>query len=313
MSRRFRELEVEPLPEQRWRQIKGDVFDTLDRESAEPVVSSSRRWPWLVGSGVVAAAVVLAVVWTSGKRRAKPVDSSRVVTSESSTQLDFGGASFDVAPHSAVVLSGDDERGVLAVLERGKITCHVTPRKGRPPFVVRSGEVTVEVVGTVVSVQRTGDLAIVEVTRGTVRVRHRDKVDTVGAGQRWPAQTARASPTSPRKTTTKDPATKQPPPKPMVSKTKAPKRVRPRLSAKQRYQKAEALERSNPTAALALYRKVARRSGPWQSVALFAQARLQLELGNRSTARKLLKRYLQRFPDGSNAGDVSRLLKRLRK
>jgi hypothetical protein len=44
--------------------------------------------------------------------------------------------------------------------------------------------------------------------------------------------------------------------------------------------------------------------------ALFAQARLELERGNRAEGQRLLADYLARYPHGPNARDARRLLSR---
>ena len=49
-------------------------------------------------------------------------------------------------------------------------------------------------------------------------------------------------------------------------------------------------------------------SGPWAANALFAEARLSAERGQREAARALLSAYLNRFPDGRNAADARALL-----
>jgi TolA-binding protein len=84
-----------------------------------------------------------------------------------------------------------------------------------------------------------------------------------------------------------------------------------RQTSKQRYKAAERLEASDPAAAIAVYREVAEAGGPWAANALFAQARLELERGNRATAAHLLRRYLKRYPNGANRRDATVLLQRL--
>lgn len=77
---------------------------------------------------------------------------------------------------------------------------------------------------------------------------------------------------------------------------------------KQRYEKAARLEATEPLAAIAIYRELARGKSPWAATALFAQARLELDRGNRREATRLLRDYLQRHPSGNNAADARALL-----
>jgi hypothetical protein len=77
------------------------------------------------------------------------------------------------------------------------------------------------------------------------------------------------------------------------------------------YERAARMEASRPQAALAIYDQLAAGRGPWAANALFAQARLELELGHRERARRLLASYLARHPGGANAEDARQLLDRL--
>jgi outer membrane protein assembly factor BamD (BamD/ComL family) len=84
------------------------------------------------------------------------------------------------------------------------------------------------------------------------------------------------------------------------------------LGASERFRRAAALESTDPATALAEYAALAREEGPWGANALYAQARLELELGHTGRARTLLERYLARYPSGVNAEDARALLRRLR-
>lgn len=77
---------------------------------------------------------------------------------------------------------------------------------------------------------------------------------------------------------------------------------------KDRYEKAARLEATDPAAAIAIYRELARGKSPWAANALFAQARLELDRGHRREAARLLRAYLQRHPGGNNAADARALL-----
>jgi hypothetical protein len=81
---------------------------------------------------------------------------------------------------------------------------------------------------------------------------------------------------------------------------------------RERFQSASALEVRDPLAAARIYRELASGSGPWAANALFAEARLSAERGQREAARALLAAYLDRFPGGPNADDARALLIRLK-
>lgn len=75
---------------------------------------------------------------------------------------------------------------------------------------------------------------------------------------------------------------------------------------------AESLETREPGRAIELYAEIARGSTPWAANALFAQARLEIESGQRELGRTHLARYLLRYPDGANVEDARALLERSR-
>ena len=81
---------------------------------------------------------------------------------------------------------------------------------------------------------------------------------------------------------------------------------------RERFQSAAALEVRDPLAASRIYRELASGSGPWAANALFAEARLSAERGQRDAAQALLSSYLERFPGGPNADDARALLGRLK-
>jgi hypothetical protein len=75
------------------------------------------------------------------------------------------------------------------------------------------------------------------------------------------------------------------------------------------FERAARLEARDPKAALEMYRRVGAR-GPWAANALYGRARLELELGDTTRARRDLELYLRRYPEGANAADVRALLDR---
>jgi ferric-dicitrate binding protein FerR (iron transport regulator) len=340
-------LEVEPLGEARLSRIKRNVFDRLDTdpfagEAATPTVRS-----WFGQDRVVRALVAFAVfgaivgVYFSASPRAVPTGAnpSRIVTGSAPSHVMVGDNAVDVAPSSVLLASGNDEQGILLVLERGTVTCDVTPRLARPPFVVQAGSVRVRVVGTRFTVRREDDSARVEVTRGTVEVSAGADTIWVHPGEAWPKDTrstkdlgptpppenaaplrtieatdrplaapgARLAPLRPTGVTRfrdrqPEPSANPPPSPPPASEP----------SEQDLFEQAASHEKRDPNRAMALYEPLAERSGPWAANALFAQGRLASDLGHLVEARHLLEVYLMRYPLGRNADDARTLLDRQR-
>lgn len=351
-----KKIEVEPLSDARWSRIERGLFEKLDAEPVGvapppellPVVDVPRR-SWtapLAAASAIAAAIALVVgamrlFAPAGAPTVAVNNPSRIVTGASDSHLVLGENSLDVAPESALVVSGADDNGVLVVMDRGKVTYEVAPRKGRPPFVVQAGGVRVRVIGTRFTVARDGDSATVAVDHGVVEVTAQGRSVLVKAGESWPPSPATATTTTaaPSATTIAPPAsTAALAPRPSAK----PAPARPQLAAKndpsppstiigtfpasapddvtppappppspqQIFEQASKLERSDPARALALYRQLAAQGGAWGMNALFAAGRLEFDRGNRGAARQLLNEYLARYPRGPNAADARALLDR---
>lgn len=375
--------EIEPLGERSRARIERAVFDALDRGAASavrevprpligplgrfaerhrfffargPVTGRARQWPALGAWAALAVAAVVAIVLTTHRaedagRSAAP---ARIVTDESGARLSVGPNVLEVAPRSALLVTGTPDGEILVVLERGASRFEVAPRRGRPPFAVQAGDTRVEVVGTRFEVSREGDSARVRVEEGVVRVAAPGGSRTLSAGEAWPpdepAATRPASAAageaqtvpvtrrddSPRELTGTDPTSTPRVARPRREPARAEREpessvppahegigspVRgdepaaraapvPVPSSRERFESAAALERRDPDRALALYRELAAGSDAWAANALYAQARLELELGRRAAAKRLLAEYLRRFPRGPNAEDARELLAR---
>lgn len=312
---------VEPLSLKAWERVEVRLFERIERGELTPRASlASRALPhtplWLGAAALVAAASVLlwwrfeaapllvaqavsAAVHNSasappstltaspaldtGLARAEAAaELTRIVTTTAATATTIGEADVTLAAHSDVSFSGSDATGWLVQLERGQVDCHVAPRHGRPPFVVQAGDTSVSVVGTRFSVRREGSAVDVTVREGHVRVASGSLELVLGPGEQWPARLR-------------------------ASASRAP-RVSPSERASERFERAARLEASDPRRALRLYGDLARSRGPWSANALYAQARLEFERGALAKAQPLLLRYLQRHPNGVNAGDVRKLL-----
>ena len=227
-----KKIEVEPLSDARWSKIESSLFEKLEREQwvSEPLaeIAPVKRRSWKTAAvTLLAFAAALALVvggwraWGAGAGTgaapsgATASNPSRIVTGMSDSHLALGESSLDVAPESALVVSGDDARGLLVVLDRGKVSCEVAPRHGRPPFLVQAGGVRVRVIGTRFTVTRgEGDSARVEVAHGLVEVSARGETILLHDGESWPPVKSAAAPTA-TNTTTSDVAI--PPPAAVVS------------------------------------------------------------------------------------------------
>jgi hypothetical protein len=78
------------------------------------------------------------------------------------------------------------------------------------------------------------------------------------------------------------------------------------------FEEATRLERSDPGRASELFRSLETGRDSWAQIALYARGRLEASRGNRELGRRLLQRYLERFPAGSNAQDARAVLQRMR-
>jgi hypothetical protein len=166
--------------------------------------------------------------------------------------------------------------------------------------VVQAGATRVTVVGTRFSVQRAGAETRVSVTEGRVQVDSGGEHLLLGPGESWPKPGPSAAPPEPAEVEA-EPIEAEPP----AAHSKA------RAHAQQRFDRAARLESKDPRAALAIYHSLARGRGPWAANALYAEARLELELDHPKRAERLLRRYLSRHPRGLNAPDVRKLLERI--
>jgi ferric-dicitrate binding protein FerR (iron transport regulator) len=229
----------------------------------------------------------------------------------------LGDVALRLAAGTALVAAGDPSRGWLLVLEDGSVRVEVPERRDRPPLEVQAGPVRVQVVGTVFAVSReaASGRVRVHVDEGRVRVgnqaageRHLllpgQSYDTDGAG----ASTTAPPPTDPGSEAARG-ARQGPAGVAPSGSVAAPA---PASRDQSRFEAASRLEARQPDRALAAYRGLARGDGPWAANALYAAGRLAAEEGRSSLARRLLARYLRRFPAGPNAADARAVLDRVR-
>ncbi len=304
---------IEPLSDVAWSRIERAVWSELDAEPAPVATPVRRSWraAWIGGALAAAALIAVVVVRGAGDRAAGPGDGpSRIVTAEGATDLTFGDAQIRVAPRSAVVLAGTAEAGATIVIERGAVTFAVAPRVDRPPFVVHAGEVTVRVIGTRFGVERHDERARVWVDEGVVLVGAPGEHVTLHAGEQWPTATAAITPV-PAPLPSPGAAGAPRADEPEAPAAPRPDHPRPVTDPARLFAAASALEASDPVAALAAYRALARGTGAWAANALYAAGRLAAERGDTARARADLTAYLRRFPRGANASDAQQLLAHL--
>lgn len=323
---------VEPLSELSWRRVENQVFAALDRGADQPLPAEAspsetarRRWP--AAAAVLACAAAVALVFVLRELptgEPQTLRTSRIVTTAAASELSIGDADITVEPASALWVASQGDR-VEIVLERGSVDCAVAPRRERPPFVVRAGDIRVEVIGTAFAVTRHGDSARVEVFEGVVQVMGKGDVARVRAGESWPPHLAvkdEAAEGEDRAVERADRQRKRKRHRAHEHRARRPERdagerevrrseVDDAPSDQELYETAARLEASDADAAIAIYRRLAASSGPWSATALFAQARLESDRGRTEVAVRLLHRYLERHPSGSNAADARLLLQDL--
>jgi ferric-dicitrate binding protein FerR (iron transport regulator) len=227
------------------------------------------------------------------------LDGAHRITTNGPETFRIGDSELTLAQASELRVSGGDAQGWFLALDAGRIECHVLPRAERPPFVVIAGETRVSVVGTRFSVDQSPEGTAVAVDEGTVRVEAHGHTTELVAGESWTETTPPA-----RSGVESSAPILEPPRKAQVPEGTSP-------AATRRFERAARLESSRPEAALRLYRALRKKPSPLAASALYAEARLQFELGRPRRAKPLLQHYLKRYPEGANAGDARELLERL--
>jgi len=319
MSTFKHKIAIEPLSRAGWDRVESKLFASLDQGEhlAPPPAEDGARKLFRLRVGGLATAVAAAaaaLLFLKGypgsqeppvaDRELAPAsapgpqpqasaqaflaDGSRIETTTAPVQSTIGDSILDIADHSSLRVSGNDEQGWLVDLDSGRVDCRVAPRRGRPPFAVQAGETRVTVVGTRFSVERRDEGARVVVQEGIVRVQSREQSVLLSPGQSWSVD-AVPEPAAPAQ---------RPARRPAAAETSAEQR---------RFERAAHLEATDPQAALRIYRELDRH-GAWSANALYARGRLELASGQ-PRGRQDLRLYLKRYPKGPNAEDVRALLR----
>lgn len=321
-----------PASDARRERVERKLFEQLVAvrmvERAEAVIPPVRksRAPMLFAFGGIAAAAVLAVVLV-GRNAADGVlpSSSQVVTPlGGTTQFTVPGALIEARSDTSVEVQHGAGGAVTLVVKRGSIQCNVEHRVNRPPFLVRAGEVEVEVVGTIFTVTRTPSPRV-DVARGKVRVTAPGGEWLVEAGETWPIVTRTAA-VEPEQATEPEAAIEaETEPEPAVAPKKKTPVVPPARDdakpakdatdaagtkadqnlARETYRIANRLEQTDPQKAAQLYRSIATNGKGMESVALVSLAEVELRLKHPAQALAALDELKKRFPNAANTEDAA--------
>jgi len=290
---------VDPMSDVAWARVERGLMQRLDAESVGPMVAPvRRRWMWLAAPALAVAAAIALVLGLRGGGSDAPSEPSRVVAGNAPSSVLFGDAHLALGARTAIVMT-HEAAAPSVLVERGHVGFTVEPRAGRPPFIVRAGDVVVRVVGTKFEVARYDERVTVTVDHGLVDVVFQGATTPVGAGQRWSSEAPGAATT----------IAVAPAPPPTIAAVPKPPAPSVKGAEQAEFERLTALEAKNPDAAIAGYVAMSRGTSAWASNALFAAARLAADRKD-PRARTYLQTYLRRFPEGNNAADAKSLLDR---
>jgi hypothetical protein len=295
-----------PYSDARRDRVEREVFARLAAmriASRADAVLPRLRPRWYAFAAPSAFAAALAVIAVLLVRREAPAPSpstpSLIVTSVgSSSRFTVGDAVIEAGSDTSVEVARAGD-AVTLVLQRGSVDCDVTPRAGRAPFQVISGDVRVEVVGTRFAVRREAGGTRVDVTRGKVRVRTPAGERLLGGGETWTPPATEAAPgTAPVA------AASPPGGEPAPGAGAPPSRTPPRWTRREAFAMAQQLEATNPKQAASGYRAIANGRDAWAALALYSLAELHAA-GEPAQALEELGELARRFPNATNAEDAA--------
>ena len=113
-----------------------------------------------------------------------PLPTQLVTGPGQSDTLTLGDAVVEVAENTTISVQRFAEGRTLLILDKGSVHCEVQPRKNRPEFQVRAGDVDVTVVGTAFDVSR-DEVVKVAVQRGIVSVTTSNETLRLHVGESW--------------------------------------------------------------------------------------------------------------------------------
>ncbi len=323
------------------RKILADVAVTDKRTNF-----SYLRWARFSVGIVAVAGVVLAIFLnvrssnTPGLQLPSPAPlPTQLVTGPGqSDTLTLGDAVVEVAENTTISVQRFAEGRTLLILDEGSVHCEVKPRKNRPEFQVRAGDVDVTVVGTAFDVSR-DEVVRVAVQRGIVSVTTSHETLRLHVGEAWQGSPIAGTPLETILAQQENSAALTP----LVVVTQETEHVKPSPVAQRVHRKKEKRERGNKPATLGEVlsganplRPVARPShgtavptllavaaddparavktlhalgskstGNEASFALYSRAYLLFfKLHKRAEVVRAAKQYAKRFPHGREAEDM---------
>ncbi len=257
--------------------VEKRLFERL-AQASPPAPQLTRSWrPWALMVPAMAGSLVLFVVWTGAYRSAAThVTDVQSASSAGLRAVSVSGAVVHTTEGSQLEVRNESDGGTTLLLESGFVVCDVEPRVGRPPFRVRAAGVTVVVLGTRFSVQRSEHEVVVKVERGQVRV------DAPGASSTLSAGGSSSFAITP-------PAADN-----LIPSTRA-----------QTYAEAQALQASDPMGAESMFRSLANESDEWAALSAFSLIDLFHRQENHRSALQAVDDYELRFANGPHKEDVA--------
>lgn len=181
LIRRAARLDIGPPPAARAR-VWLALGEGRRRERERP---SRRRlgYAMFVAGAACTALIALFVV-----PRAQHQAQFTIASSAEPAVIDLDGDGRIVAGPATLARLSRQDGTILLTLEHGSLLAHVRPRAGKPPFIIKTAQLTAKVVGTVLRVTAHEDgSASVAVGHGAVEVTPNGQpARIVRSGQRWP-------------------------------------------------------------------------------------------------------------------------------
>ena len=181
---------VDALSDVSWARVERNVFARMEGTVTGAVMSrevkreGKSHWVWLAVPAAAAAAFGLAFFSLSGPSGSSDGEPSRVVAGASPTTMSFGDAHVTLQANTAVVMDQNPAKP-SALIENGTAVFAVAPRGERAPFTVLAGDTNIRTLNATFTVTRTGEVASLAVTNGTIDVRFRGHEVKVAAAQSW--------------------------------------------------------------------------------------------------------------------------------